>query len=257
MERKLLQSLAQFLNAQRQNFLKEFRRVEEDLEFIAEDRESELEEHAQEERTARLLARLDDRTLHAVQEIDAALQRLSEGAYGACEACGENIAIDRLRTLPATRYCRDCAQQNEKQSFAAAEEAATSSKDRVVGDLSLLDNKELAEVIREHLKEDGRIDTEELRILCRGGVVYLHGMLPSEAEHQILLQIVTDVLGLKEVVDRLQVEELLWERTDRSKEEPAGELAPWQEPYGTEDVVESSEEGKEFVAPSEPTPKEE
>ena len=82
-------------------------------------------------------------------------------------------------------------------------------------------------------------------------------MLPSEAEHQILLQIVTDVLGLKEVVDRLQVEELLWERTDRSKEEPAGELAPWQEPYGTEDVVESSEEGKEFVASSEPTPKEE
>ena len=123
MDRKLLQSLAQFLNAQRQNFLKEFRRVEEDLEFIAEDRESELEEHAQEERTARLLARLDDRTLHAVQEIDAALQRLSEGAYGACEACGENIAIDRLRTLPATRYCRDCAQQNEKQSFASAAQA--------------------------------------------------------------------------------------------------------------------------------------
>ena len=81
--------------------------------------------------------------------------------------------------------------------------------------------------------------------------------LPSEAEHQILLQVVTDVLGLKEVVDDIGVEELLWEREDRSKQEPADKPLPWQEPYGTEDIVECEEEGKEFVAPSAPTPEEE
>lgn len=123
--------------------------------------------------------------------------------------------------------------------------------------MNLLEDNELAEVIRQHLKEDGRIDTQELKIVCRNGVVHLSGALPSEAEHQIVLQTVTDVMGIEEVVDRIQVEELLWERESRTKEKPPEVLPPGQEPAGTEDIVESSEEGKEFVAPSEPPPKEE
>jgi len=111
MDQKLLDSLTELLRKQREDFLKEFRTAEEGLEFIAKDRESELEERAQEERSARLLARLDDRTLHAVKDIDAALQRLLDGTYGVCEACGQNIAIARLRILPATRFCTECADQ--------------------------------------------------------------------------------------------------------------------------------------------------
>jgi RNA polymerase-binding transcription factor len=257
MERKILNSLEDVLHRQRRELLKEFWKAEEDLEFIAADRESELEERAQEERCASLLARLDDRTLHAVQAIDAALQRVSEGRYGVCEGCGENIAIGRLRTLPATLHCKDCADQEGKRPVTAAKETAASSTERVPGDLNLLDDSELAEAIRERLRQDGRIDNEELRILCKEGVVYLSGALPSEAEHQILLQVVTDVLGLKDVIDHIQLEELLWEREDRSKQDPAEEPLPWQESAGTEDIVECEEEGKEFVAPSDPTPREE
>jgi hypothetical protein len=159
--------------------------------------------------------------------------------------------------LSATRYCKGCESKHEKETPAQPAEAETPSIARVPGDLSLLDDSELAEVIREHLKDDGRIDTEELRIICRKGIVHLAGVLPSEAEHQIVLQIVTDVLDLKEAVDRIQIEELPWERESRTKEKPPEVLPPGQEPAGTEDVVESNEEGKEFVAPSEPPPKEE
>jgi RNA polymerase-binding transcription factor DksA len=214
---------------------------------MAEERESELEEHAQEEQSARLLTRMDDRTLHAVQEIDAALQRLLKGTYGTCETCGGTIPIARLRTLPATRYCKGCEAKHEKEPPAPPEEAETPSIAPVPEDLSLLDDSELAGVIREHLKEDGRIDTEELRIVCRKGIVHLSGVLPSEAEHLIVLQIVTDVLGLREVVDRIQIEELLWERESRTKEKSPGYLPPGQEPAGTEDVVESNEEGKKSL----------
>ncbi|MBI4525414.1 MAG: BON domain-containing protein [Deltaproteobacteria bacterium] len=256
MDRNDLDSFAELLRKLRKEYLDEFRRAEQDLESIAEERESELEEHAQEEQSARLLARMDDRTLHAVQEIDAALQRVLKGNYAICEACGDGVGVTRLRALPATRYCTDCARQYEKRIVPPAEEARTPSTVPVPEDLSGLDDTELAEVIREHLKEDGRVDTEELRILCRKGVVHLSGALPSEAERQILLDTVTDVLGLKEVVDRIQVEELLWERESRTKEKPPEMLAPGQEPAGTEDIVESSEEGKEFIAPAEPTPKE-
>ncbi|MGE5819046.1 MAG: TraR/DksA family transcriptional regulator, partial [Deltaproteobacteria bacterium] len=92
MDRNVLDTFAEQLRWQRKQYLDEFRRVEADLESIAEERESELEEHAQEEQSARLLKRMDDRTLHAVSEIDAALQRVLKGNYGICEACGANIA---------------------------------------------------------------------------------------------------------------------------------------------------------------------
>jgi RNA polymerase-binding protein DksA len=176
MDRKLLDSFAELLRKQRKEYLDEFRRAEEDLESIAEERESELEEHAQEEQSARLLTRMDDRTLHAVQEIDAALQRLLKGTYGSCQACGSHIPIARLRTLPATRYCTDCEAQHEKQTPISPEEAET-PQGAGSRRFEPTEDTELAQVIREHLKEDGRIDTEASNCLPRG-VVHLLELFP-------------------------------------------------------------------------------
>jgi DnaK suppressor protein len=41
--------------------------------------------------------------------IDAALQRLSDGSYGECLACGEPIARKRLDLDPSATLCIDCA----------------------------------------------------------------------------------------------------------------------------------------------------
>ncbi len=116
MNKKDVESFGELLRNQRAGLLKKFRRVEEDLGTIAQDRESELEECAQEERSARLLASLDDRTVHAVREIDAALQRLVEGTYGICEGCEERIPVARLRILPATHFCTLCSEEETKKS---------------------------------------------------------------------------------------------------------------------------------------------
>lgn len=257
MNKEQLDSFAQLLREQRNHFLQEFRRAEKGLDVIAEERESEPEEHAQEEQTARLLTRLDDQTLHAVNEIDAALQKILDSTYGKCELCHRSISTDRLRSLPATRFCRRCAAQSESPPITAGGAAETPPEGPVPADLSLLSDQELTEAIREHLKEDGRIDLEELHVVCRKGVVYLSGVLPSEAEHQILLQTLTDVMGLKEIVDHLAIEDLLWQTEKRTKEVGPEIIPRWQEPPGTEDIVESMEEDKEFVAPGKPTPTEE
>ena len=255
--KKELDSLAELLREQRNHFLREFRRSEEGLDAIAEERESELEEHAQEEQSARLLTRLDNRTLRAVQEIDSASQKILDGNYGKCEVCHRPISIARLRSLPATRFCKRCAARTEGSSTTPGVAVERSPEGPVPTDLGLLSDEELTEAVRDELKEDGRIDLEELHVVCRKGVVYLSGVLPSEAEHQITRQTLTDVMGLREIVDHVEIEDLLWQTEKRTK--PLGpEIIPrWQEPPGTEDIVESAEEDKEFIAPARPTPGEE
>jgi RNA polymerase-binding protein DksA len=42
-------------------------------------------------------------------EVERALTKLDEGAYGVCENCGNEIGEARLEAMPATRYCINCA----------------------------------------------------------------------------------------------------------------------------------------------------
>ncbi len=257
MNKRDLEAFRRMLLEQRRALFREVEHVESDLGDIAADRESELEETAQGERMTRLLARLDQRGKAELEAIDRALQRIDQRKYGVCEGCGKHIPLGRLGALPATSYCRDCAERVEQgQPLEMGPEEGPRSGP-VPPDYSLLTERELEEAIREQVRDDGRVDTHELRIVCRHGVVYFDGSLPSEAEHQILLHTVTDVMGLSEIVDRVQIKEILWDRDDRSKEAPPAETRPWEETYGTEDVVEAHDTGVDFVPPAGPGPDEE
>ncbi len=55
------------------------------------------------------VAALLEETATVLAAIDAAEQRLDDGRYGICTACGRPIAAQRLDALPATPYCVDCA----------------------------------------------------------------------------------------------------------------------------------------------------
>jgi RNA polymerase-binding transcription factor DksA len=55
-----------------------------------------------------------DQDLTVLEQIDAqladvehALRRLDDGTYGLCEACGSPIGEERLRAIPAARFCID------------------------------------------------------------------------------------------------------------------------------------------------------
>ncbi|MGE0823811.1 MAG: TraR/DksA family transcriptional regulator [Candidatus Binatia bacterium] len=257
MDQDTINAVTSKLLHQRAVLVGEVADAETDLRFIAEDRETDLEEHAQEERAARLLADLDEHDKRQIEEIDAALRRVAEGTYGICESCEEPIGQARLNALPATRFCIDCARQQEQAHPVITETERGPSGGPVPPDLRLLSDREIEEIIRERVRDDGRVDVEELRIVCRHGVVHLAGALPSEAEHSILRQLITDEFGLEEVEDRIQVKKVLWERDDRTKAAPPEERLPGVEPYGTEDIVESLEEGTDYVPPVRPTPDEE
>jgi DnaK suppressor protein len=46
--------------------------------------------------------------------LDDALQRIGDGSFGMCEACGDDIRIRRLEALPWTRYCLKCQESAEQ-----------------------------------------------------------------------------------------------------------------------------------------------
>jgi len=46
---------------------------------------------------------------YLANEISAALRRVEAGTFGKCESCDKQIAAERLKALPYTRYCVTCA----------------------------------------------------------------------------------------------------------------------------------------------------
>lgn len=49
-----------------------------------------------------------------LSQIEHALKRIVEGAYGRCEYCGGKIAEARLNALPYTNSCIECQRENER-----------------------------------------------------------------------------------------------------------------------------------------------
>lgn len=51
---------------------------------------------------------LRDKNDRHLLDVEAAIQRLDDGTYGACIRCGRPIAAERLDALPWAAHCIDC-----------------------------------------------------------------------------------------------------------------------------------------------------
>lgn len=49
-----------------------------------------------------------------LDEIDAALVRVHDGTYGACDSCGRSIGEERLEARPVARTCIVCASTHRR-----------------------------------------------------------------------------------------------------------------------------------------------
>jgi DnaK suppressor protein len=48
--------------------------------------------------------------------VESALRRFRDGSYGLCEECGEEIPVERLKTIPTAVLCVDCQRELETSS---------------------------------------------------------------------------------------------------------------------------------------------
>lgn len=58
--------------------------------------------------------RLRDREQKLLKKIEKALQKIEEGTYGVCEACGALIDEKRLMARPEATLCIDCKRAQER-----------------------------------------------------------------------------------------------------------------------------------------------
>lgn len=247
--------LRELLLKQRNEIFERLRGFESDWKEL-EERDIEPEEEAQKADITSFYDQLDEREKMQIEEIDLSLCRIAAGSYGVCESCEKLISLKRLEVLPATRLCRKCAHRyaEEQKRLPRAEEVIVCEE--LPSEYKGLSSEQVRLLIFEHLRNDGRVDVEELKIFCKNKIIYLEGIVSSEKEHQILLRILRDIMGFTSIVDHLQTTELIWESEDRS---------PGRADYPpsvdvdeiTDDVFESQEKEIPYMFPDRPPPEEE
>jgi RNA polymerase-binding protein DksA len=218
--------------------------------------EVEFEETAAKEKMAGVLAQLDDREKQEIEQIDTALVKIRTGGFGMCESCGRQIAESRIKAIPWAGFCIECAEKQEQGPARVApplEKSPVLSRDKTgQGHTDI----QIKEMIEEQLDLDDRVETDELIVYSEDGWVYLEGCLPAGTQHEILMGIVQDILGFRDIVDQVQIDRQLWERQKYTKQGGNTPFQQWKEKtmhsQGGETDVWTS---REFGTPMEPPDK--
>lgn len=60
---------------------------------------------------------LSDTERKYLEEVENALRRVDEGTYSKCDSCSKLIGFERLKSLPFSRLCIKCQENNEKSTL--------------------------------------------------------------------------------------------------------------------------------------------
>ena len=96
-------------------------------------------DQASSERDRELDLLLGDREREKLRNIDEALLKITDGEYGICEECEEEIPIGRLKIVPFARYCVRCKADIEKQQA----QTKRFEEDRVYREIAMGEEEEV------------------------------------------------------------------------------------------------------------------
>ena len=75
-----------------------------------------------------------------------------------------------------------------------------------IHDVEDLDDRELRDLVREHLAAHGALDVDDITVEVREGCVTLSGRVGTEGERRVAEHVLTDVLGLTDVANELVID---------------------------------------------------
>lgn len=83
--------------------------IEKDIHHKESPVSADFAEQATESENDEVLVALEDETNATINNIKHALKRMEEGSYGSCSICGIEIPEERIKALPYTDKCFECA----------------------------------------------------------------------------------------------------------------------------------------------------
>tara|TARA_Y100001936_G_C15948239_1_gene598634 strand:+ start:136 stop:483 length:348 start_codon:yes stop_codon:yes gene_type:complete len=98
------------LEESRKTILSRLNKIEEDRTKKRGPLDPDYDEQAVELQNEQVLEQLDRSERVELQKIDSALERLSQGSYGKCLTCGDDIHPKRLKAMPTANQCIDCVE---------------------------------------------------------------------------------------------------------------------------------------------------
>ncbi len=87
--------------------------LDEEFNLRTDDRLDEVDQSSSELETS-MRMRLRNREALYLKKIDLALRRITEGEFGSCEGCGDDIEMRRLEARPMTTFCVACKETEER-----------------------------------------------------------------------------------------------------------------------------------------------
>jgi DnaK suppressor protein len=85
--------------------------TEETGELMSSSADNHLADTASETYERELDEGLEEDAQQQLREVEAALQRIDNGSYGTCSACGKQIPVERLEAVPWTTLCIEDARK--------------------------------------------------------------------------------------------------------------------------------------------------
>jgi DnaK suppressor protein len=112
---KFLEGQLADLESERANYLRQAESLQAEADSLTEDREPGDVQFDEESGEGDTLAVERERDLAlsaqaraAIEQIDAAVEKIHNGTYGRCENCGTTIPKERLKALPYAALCVTC-----------------------------------------------------------------------------------------------------------------------------------------------------
>jgi DnaK suppressor protein len=112
--RDRFQALGERLQNQRAEILNMYKQDLRAGQESADDGTEDIVDRANNAYNRELMFSLSDTERSTLLQIENALRRMEEGAYGKCANCGQPINILRLEAVPWARFCIDCQELAEK-----------------------------------------------------------------------------------------------------------------------------------------------
>jgi DnaK suppressor protein len=110
-----IERIADKLTRRRQQILEFLKRLDDDTQELDTDSVQDIGDRSVLSVSRESLFERTSQQRIVLRMVEAALGRISDGSFGVCASCGDDISARRLEALPWTQYCLRCQEALEDE----------------------------------------------------------------------------------------------------------------------------------------------